>query len=427
MFRALRHRNYRLFFAGQIISLVGTWMQTVAQAWLVYRLTGSGTLLGLVAFTSHFPVFVFASLGGLAADRFNRHHILIGTQLVSMVLALTLALITFTEVVEVWHLMVLAALLGATNGFDIPARQSFVIEMVGRDDLMNAIALNSSVFNGARVAGPAIAGIVVALVGEAWCFLINGVSYVGVLAGLLAMRLSAIERPPPGPAFRHLIDGFRYAATTRPIRALLLLLAILAFTGMPYTVMMPLFADRVLSVGADGLGYLMGAAGFGAFLASITLARKPTVRGLGRWVAFAAGGFGASLIVFAFSRSFWLSVILLVPVGFSMVLEMASSNTLIQSMVPDELRGRVMAIYSMTFMGMAPLGSLVAGWSAERFGAPAAVVIGGSICLAASIVFLRQIPLLRGEARRLILTQQLTAGGPNEGTTGTGARATREE
>lgn len=411
--RALKHRNFRLFFGGQLISLIGTWMQSVAQSWLVYRLTGSATLLGLVGFAGQIPVFLLAALGGTVADRRSRHLVLIITQTSAMALALGLAAVTLAGHVRPWHVMVFAALLGAVNAFDIPARQAFVVEMVGKEDLINAIALNSAMFNGARVVGPAVAGVLVATVGEGWCFFLNGVSYLAVIAGLLAMHLAPVARQRlHGSAAADILEGFRFAARTRPIRALLLLLGLLSVTGMPYAVLMPIFADRILHGGARGLGWLMGASGLGALAGALMLAARRGVRGLGRWIAYSCAGFGASLILFSLSRSLWLSAAVLLLVGFFMIVEMASSNTLIQTMVPDELRGRVMAVYSMMFMGMAPFGALLAGLLAERAGAAGTVAAGGAICIAGAAVFGARLPSLRGEARRLIVAQRMAGGDP---------------
>jgi MFS family permease len=411
--RALRHRNFQLFFAGQLISLVGTWMQNIAQAWLVYRLTGSSLQLGFIGFASQIPVFIFGPLGGIAADRHNRQHVVIATQTASMILAAILAALTLAQVVQVWHVFVLAALLGVVNSFDIPARQSFLVEMVGREDLMNAIALNSSMFNGARIAGPAIAGILVAKIGEGWCFFANAVSYIAVLVGLFMIKVPPRSyEPPGGSSLQHIIEGFRFVRHTAPIRALLLLLGLVSLVAMPYTVLMPVFADRILHGGARGLGILMGATGVGALLGALTLASRTGVRGLGRWVAVSCAAFGVSLILFAFSRNFWLSVALLLPVGFSMMLQMSASNTLIQAMVPDELRGRVMALYSMMFMGMAPLGALFGGALADRIGAPLAVAIGAVACLGGAAWFGFHLPKIRVEARRLIVAQATAGGEP---------------
>jgi len=412
--RAFRHRNYRLFFAGQIISLSGTWMQTVAQSWLVYRLTESAVLLGAVGFASQLPVFLLAPLGGVVADRFSRHRLLIATQSASMVLALLLATLTLTGYVQVWHVFVLASLFGTINAFFIPAQSAFVVDMVGKQDLMNAIALNSSMVNGARIVGPALAGMLVAAVGEGWCFLLNGLSYVAVLGALMRMRLSAHVRVPlVGSPLRNVVEGFRYVARTPPVRALLLLLGLVSLFGMPYVVLMPIFAADILHGGASGLGILMGASGIGALAAALTLAARNRLIGLGRWVAMAAGGFGVSLILFSLSRSFWLSAMLLVPVGFSMMTQMASSNTLVQSMVPDELRGRVMSVYSMMFMGMAPFGALMSGSIAHHLGAPGTVALGGAVCIAGAIFFALRLPVLVPQARQLILAIQMS-GDPAE-------------
>ncbi len=413
--RSLRHRNYQLFFGGQFISVIGTWMQNVAQAWLVYRLSHSSFLLGLTGFAGQIPVFLLAPLGGYAADRWSRHRIIVGTQTASMLLAFSLSAIMFSRVVQVWHVIVLAGLLGVVNAFDIPARQAFVVQMVGREDLPNAIALNSSLFNSARIIGPAIAGVLVAVIGEAWCFFANGVSYIAVIAGLLLMRLEPrTPAPQTGSALAHIIEGFRWVGHTRPIRAILTQLGIVSFVGMPYAVLMPIFADRILHHGAAGLGLLMGATGIGALAGAFRLAARQGTRGLGRGVAYSAFGFGALLILFSLSRSFWLSAALLVPVGFAFITQMASSNTLVQTMVPDELRGRVMAVYSMMFMGMAPLGALAAGIAATHLGAPLTVAIGGGLSCLSAAVFYSRIPSWRGEARELLLAQQMAAGSPVE-------------
>jgi len=413
--RSLRHRNFQLFFSGQLISLIGTWMQNIAQAWLVYRLTGSSLLLGIVGFAGQIPIFLFAPIGGLAADRWNRHHVVIGTQVSSMILAFILAALTLFHVVQVWEIVVLAALLGVVNAFDVPARQSFLIEMVVREDLMNAIALNSSMFNGARVIGPAIAGILVARIGEGWCFFANAVSYIAVIIGLLMMKLGPLRTASKDSSpFEHIAEGFRFVQRTKPILALVLLIGLVSLVAVPYSVLMPIFADRVVHSGAHGLGILMGATGIGALLGALTLAIRRGVQGLGRVVGLSAGGFGVSLILFAFSRSLWLSVALLVPVGYGVMLQMSSSNTLIQAMVPDELRGRAMAMYTMMFMGMAPVGSLFAGALADKIGAPWTVAIGGLGAIAGAAAFLRRLPSLRFEAQQLIVAQGLSPAEPSK-------------
>jgi len=413
--RALRFRNFQLFVSGQMISLIGTWMQTVAESWLVYRKSGSALLLGTAGFCSQIPVFLVAPLGGIVADRYNRRQVVIATQAAAMTLALIFAALTLSGRIQIWEILVLASLLGVVNAFDIPARQSFLVDMVGKEHLMNAIALNSSMFNGARIVGPAIAGLLVARIGEGWCFLLNGVSYIAVISGLLMMK---VERPAALAAMAsplaHIAEGFRFVRQTAPIRALLLLLGLVSLVAMPYTVLMPVFADRILHGGARGLGILMGATGVGALLGALTLASRTGVSGLGRWVALSCGGFALSLIMFAASRRLWLSTALLLPVGFCMMLEMSSSNTLIQAMVPDHLRGRMMAVYSMMFMGMAPFGALLGGALAQRVGAPATVMIGASACLGGAAWFGRKLPKIRVEGRRLILAQEVAAGEPAE-------------
>ena len=427
--RALRHRNFQLFFSGQLISLIGTWMQTVAQSWLVYRLTGSGLLLGAVGFSSQIPVFLVAPIGGIVADRANRQRVVIATQTASMILAFILAGLTLTGKIQVWHVFVLAALLGVVNAFDLPGRQSFLVDMVGKEDLMNAIALNSSMFNGARVIGPAVAGILVARIGEGWCFFANAVSYIAVIIGLMLMKVHAPARVSAHTSpLVHIREGFEFVARTAPIRSLCILLGLVSAVGMPYSVLMPIFADKILhrggqelasligshDLGAVRLGLLMGASGVGALLGALTLAMRSGVKGLGRWVAVCCAGFGVSLILFAFSTSFWLSVFLLLPVGYFIMLQMASSNTLIQVMVPDVLRGRMMAVYSMMFMGMAPLGALIGGALSDRLGAPLTVAIGGLASVAGALWFERQLPKIRVEARELIIAQSMVGGEPTE-------------
>jgi MFS family permease len=402
-----------LFFAGQLTSLVGTWMQTVAQSWLVYRLTGSAALLGLVGFASQFPIFLLSPIAGAVADTYPRRKSMIIMQTFMMLLSFPLAALTLMNRIQVWEIMVLAVLLGFANAFDIPVRQSFIAEMVGREDLINAIALNSSMMNSARVIGPAIAGILVSIVGEGWCFLLNGVSYLAVIIGLLFIRTG--NTPPhdhQGSRVDAVVEGFRFVLHTKPVRSILLLLGVVSLMGMPYSVLMPIFADDILHGGPKGLGLLMGFAGIGALVGAATLAGRTGVRGLGSWVMFACAGFGSGLVLFSLSRNFWLSTILLMPTGFSMMVQMASSNTLIQSMVPDRLRGRVMAIYSMMFVGMAPFGALLAGVLANLLGAPITVAIGGVVCIAGAIVFRFHLPQIRAEGRELVLAQMMAAGRP---------------
>jgi MFS family permease len=407
LLRALRHRNYRLFASGQVISLIGTWMQTVAESWLVYRLTGSPLLLGVVGFANRIPIFLFATVGGAVADRYNRHRVVLATQIASMCLASLLAFLTLTGLVQVWHLMAIAVLLGIVNAIDIPTRQSFVVELVAREDLQNAIALNSSMFNGARIVGPAVAGVLVAVVGEGWCFFANAVSYIAVIASLLLMRVSsAAPNARPPSIWAHVAEGFRFVLRSRPIVVLLLLLGFVSLMGTPYSVLMPIIADQTFHAGSRGLGLLMGASGVGAFIGALTLARRVGLHGYGRTIGLAAMACGLSLMAFSMVRYFWLGVALLLPVGFAMMTQMAASNTLIQSMIPNSLRGRVMAVYSMMFMGMAPIGALLAGVLAGWLGATATIAIGGAFCFLAGAAFLSRLPHLREEARELIRAQQ---------------------
>jgi MFS family permease len=416
-FRALKHSNFRLFFGGQIISLVGTWMQTVAQSWLIYRLTGSGALLGLLGFVGQFPIFLLSPVAGLVADRWPRRRVVIATQTASMLLAFILAALTLGHHIgaerlkeSTWEIIGLATLLGVVNAFDVPARQSFLIEMVGREDLLNAIALNSSMFNGARVAGPAIAGALVVLVGEGWCFLLNGLSYLAVIAGLFMMRIQKSKPLHDGAApLEKLRQGFRFARHTKPIRALLELVALVSFMALSFTVLMPIFAVKILHGGASAYGWLMGAVGVGAMCGALALAMRQELRGLGNIVAFAATGLGISLVLFSASHWFWISFAILIFTGFTMMMQFTATNTLIQSMVPDQLRGRVMSLYAMMFLGMSPIGSLLAGWLADSIGAPVTVAIGGLASCLGGLAFARKWPSMRGPARDLIAAQGMMA------------------
>jgi MFS family permease len=408
--RALRHRNFRLFFAGQLVSLVGTWMQSVAQSWLVYRLTGSSLLLGVVGFAGQFPVFLLAPLGGEVADRFPRRTVLVATQTAAMILALALAALTLAGLVRWEHVLVLGALLGVVNAFDFPARQSFVVEMVGKDDLSNAIALNSSMVNGARIAGPAVAGVLVGVLGEGFCFLGNGASFLAVIGCLLAMRLPPRgPAPPRPPALVAIVEGFRFVAHTPVVRALLLMVGLASLTAMPCTVLMPIFAGEVLHGGAQSLGVLMGASGVGALIGALGLASRTGLRGLGGWIAGTSAGLGVSLMLFAVSRSLPLSCALRVPAGLCMMVQLAGCNTLVQAMVPDALRGRVMSVYAMMFVGMAPIGALLSGALAQRIGAPATVLASGVACLTGAVVFAMRLPSLRAEARELLAERRAEA------------------
>lgn len=403
LLRAFRSRNYRLFFAGQTISLIGTWLAQVAMAWLVYRLTGSTVLLGLVGFASQVPALLVGPFAGVFVDRWNLHRTLILTQTLAMLLTLALAWFVLAGTVTIAHILVLALLLGLVNGFDMPTRQAIVVQLVeSRADLGNAIALNSSMVNAARLLGPSMAGLLIAVMGEGLCFLLDGLSYGAVVIALLMMRL----RPqPPRPAPPHVLhqlhEGLRYAFGFPPIRAILLLVAVVSLVGLPYTVLMPAFARDILRSGPEGMGLLMGASGIGALAGGIHLASRRSVVGLGRWLTGGAVGFGISLIVFAFSRQMWLSMLALSVSGFAMVSLVASSNTILQTIVKDERRGRLMSLFTIAFVGMMPLGSLFAGAlaSPERLGPPKTVALGGLACLTAGLYFTWRLPVLREHVR----------------------------
>jgi len=403
--RALRHRNYRLYFSGQGISLIGTWMTRVATSWLVYRLTHSALLLGIVSFAGQIPTFLFAPFAGVWVDRLNRHRVLIVTQILAMLQSLALAALVFWNFITVWHIIWLGAFQGLINAFDMPARQAFVVQMVeDKQDLGNAIALNSSMVNLARLIGPSIAGVLIAAVGEGYCFLIDGISYIAVVVSLAVMRaLPPQSFPKKAGIFSELKEGLQYVARFAPVRTILLLLALVSLFGMPYTVLMPIFAARVLKGGAHTLGFLMAASGVGALAGAVVLAARKSVRGLGRMIAISSAIFGAGLIGFSQSRVLWLSLVLLFAAGFGMMTQMASSNTILQTIVPDERRGRVMGYYTMAFIGMAPFGSLLAGSLANRIGAPVTVLATGAICLAAAAWFSSRLKLLRELVRPIYI------------------------
>jgi MFS family permease len=394
-FRALRYRNYRLFVAGQIVSLVGTWMQNVAQAWLVYRLTRSEFLLGVTWFCMHVPVFALGPLGGLASDRYSRYRLVVFTQVLSMFQAFALAALTLTGKVEVWHVLVLAAVLGTINAFDMPARQSLIVELTSKNDLLNAISLNSAIFNAARVVGPALAGFLVAVLGEGACFLLNAVSFLAVIACLLAMRMPPFIRQLQDSPWAHLVDGFRYAYGNPTVKAMLAMMAAATISGMPALVLMPFFADDIFGKGSAGLGALMGAMGVGAVVGTLVLARETRVGGLPRVILLSATMMGLSFAIFAFSPSFYLSLAIMPAIGFSVMRQMASANTLIQSSIPDHYRGRVMALYSMTVVGLGPFGSLAAGAMAQVYGARLTVFAGSVLAILAAFVFAVRTPGLR--------------------------------
>jgi MFS family permease len=403
--RALRHRNYRLFFAGQSISLIGTWLTRVATSWLVYRLTGSALALGVVGFVGQIPTFILAPLAGVWVDRFDRHRALVATQVLAMIQSALLAVFALNGSITVTHVLVLQAFQGVINAVDMPARQSFVVEMIeDRRDLPNAIALNSSMVNAARLLGPSIAGVLIAAVGEGWCFAIDALSYVAVIISLLAMKV--LTRPRSHERSRILVelaDGFRYVVRSVPIRAILLLLAITSLMGMPYTVLMPAIARESLHGGAHTLGFLVAASGLGALGGALYLASRQSVLGLGRVIGISAACFGAGLVAFSRSREFWLSLLLMIPTGMAMMVHMAASNTVLQTIVDEDKRGRVMSFYAMAFFGTAPFGSLLAGALADRFGAPAAILLGGAACILGAFAFFRTLPALRRATRPIYI------------------------
>lgn len=402
MLRSFRHRNFRLFFSGQCISLVGTWIQGVALNWTVYQLTSSAFLLGLVGFAGQFPVFLLTPLAGVFVDRASRHKILLLTQSLSLVQAAILTALTYSHHLNIWGVVALNAFAGIILAADTPARQAFVVEMVGGGpDLPNAVALNSFTFNASRMVGPALAGLLLVAVSPAFCFLLNALSYLAVIAALAAMRLA-----PPAPAaaarakpLRELKEGVAYAWNFLPIRAILLLIILGSLTGASFIVLMPIFAAQVFHGGAHTLGYLMALPGGGALGAGLYLATRKTVLGAGKRIAAGAALFGTGLVTLGLSRSLPLAFAALALTGFGMVLQMALSNTVIQTLVEDSKRGRVMSLFTVSFMGMAPFGSVLAGSVAERLGAPATVILGGLCSIAGSAVFALKLPALHRAAR----------------------------
>ncbi len=399
--RALSSRNYRLYYAGQGISVIGTWITRVATSWLVYRLTGSALMLGVTGFIGQLPVFLFAPFAGVLVDRANKHRLLVITQTLSMLQSFALAVLTLTGVITVLQIILLSALQGFINAFDVPGRQAFLSEMIERkEDLGNAIALNSSMVNVARLLGPSIAGVIIAAAGEGICFTIDGFSYLAVIASLLLMHLRPAPPLPPRKQFYHeFMEGFRYSFGFVTIRAILVLLALSSMMGMSYQVLMPIFASKVLGGGPHTLGFLMSAAGLGALSGAFFLASRESVRGLGRWIVIASSAFGLGLMGFSFSSSLFLSLALLLLVGFGMMVHMASSNTILQTISEERMRGRVMSFYSMAFMGMTPFGNLLAGTLADLIGAQWTTFLGGFVCVVGSMVFLRVLPRIREQVR----------------------------
>lgn len=394
---ALRSRNYRLFLVGQGISLIGTWMTQLSTVWLVYQLTNSAWMLGLVGFIGQIPSFIFAPIGGLVADRYNRHHLMLLTQILAMIQSLILAALVLTNTVNIGLLLVLGFAQGLINVVDAPVRQVFVNDMIERpEDLASAIALNSSLVNGARLIGPAIAGIIIARVGAGYCFLIDGLSYIAVIAGLLSMHL----KPQPvivvvmNPLER-LQAGFNYAFQSLPIRAILLLMALFSLMAMSYSTLMPVFAIQELQGDAHTLGFLLASSGIGALFGGVYMSTRPSVVGLGKVIAVAPILCGVGMIGFALSRTLWLSVPLLMLVGLGSILQIAASNTVLQTITEVDQRGRVMSLFTMSFLGMAPFGSLLAGGLASAIGAPNTFIVNGSICIVGALLFAKQLPRLR--------------------------------
>jgi MFS family permease len=399
--RALRHRNFRLFFGGQTISLVGTWMTRIATAWLVYRLTKSALLLGTVSFAGQIPTFIFAPIAGVIVDRNDRRRVLVWTQTLAMVQSLLLAWLTLAHRINITEILVLSAFQGLINAFDMPGRQAFMVQMVeDRKDLSNAIAINSSMVNVARLVGPSLAGLVIAVSSEGWCFLVDGISYIAVIVSLLMMHVpaTAMKRAVTS-MFEQMREGWTYVSSFMPVRTILILFALISLMGMPYMVLMPIFAASVLHGGPHTLGFLMGAAGAGALVSAFSLVLRRSVRGLTKMIPTAAIIFGVGLFCFGLSRWLWLSLVLMLFVGFGMLQGMTVSNTIIQTLVPEDRRGRVMSYYTAAFMGMAPFGSLLAGSLAHWIGAPRTVMFTGSCCIAGGLWFWSRLPAIRREMR----------------------------
>ena len=396
IFRSLRYRNYRLFFSGQSLSLIGTWVQRIAIPWLVYRLTDSAFLLGFVGFAGQIPTFILAPFAGVLTDRLNRYHIMIVSQILSMIQALALALLFFTNTIEVWNVLLLSVIQGCINAFDTPARQSFVIEMVeDKNDIGNAVALNSSMFNGARLVGPSIAGVLIASLGEGACFLINGISYIFVVISLLLMKVKPQEKKKTKDTniIKEFKEGFTYTFGFPPIRSIIILLTLISLMGMPFSVLMPIFAKDIFHGGSHIFGFLMGASGVGALIGAAYLASRKSVVGLEKIIPLAAVVFGLGLVSFSLSSSFPLSIILMIITGVGMMMQTACSNTILQTISNNDKRGRVMSFYTMAFMGTAPIGSFLAGSMASMIGAPATLLIGGIACVIGALVFAQKLPL----------------------------------
>jgi MFS family permease len=399
--RALRHRNFRLFFGGQSISLIGTWMTRVATSWLVYRLTQSPLLLGVVGFAGQIPTFILAPLAGVIVDRIDRRTLLVWTQALAMVQSLVLAFLTLTHQITIPEILGLSIMQGFINAFDMPGRQSFMVKMVeDKTALSNAIAINSSMVNAARLIGPSLAGMLIAVSSEGWCFLVDGISYIAVIVSLLMMRLSpSMEQRATTTMVVQLREGWTYVANSAPIRTILMLFALISLMGWPYMVLMPVFAAQVLHGGPHTLGFLMGAAGVGSLTSALALVLRRSVRGLTRVIPIASALFGAGLICFGLSRVLWLSMLLMLVTGFGMMQGVTASNTILQTLVDEKMRGRVMSYYTMAFVGMAPFGSLLAGTMAHAIGAPRTVMVSGVACILGSLWFWTQLKTIRKDMR----------------------------
>ncbi len=414
--RALRHRNFKLFFGGQSISLIGTWMTRIATAWLVYRLTKSALLLGTVSFAGQIPTFLLAPFAGVLVDRLDRRKVLIWTQTLAMVQSFALAVLTLAHWITIPEILALSVFQGAINAFDMPGRQAFMVQMVEmRDDLSNAIAINSSMVNLARLLGPSLAGIVIAATNEGWCFLIDGTSYIAVICSLVAMRIKIKDVKRTGASLiEQLKEGWTYVSESVPIRSILLLFALVSLMGMPYVVLMPIFAAKVLGGGPHTLGFLMGAAGVGALVSALSLVVRKSVRGLLKMLPVSAAAFGAGLIAFGFSHVVWLSLALMVIVGFGMMQGLTASNTIIQTLVPEDKRGRVMSYYTAAFVGMAPFGSLLAGGLAHWMGAPHTVILTGTCCVVGATVFASRMRDIKRHMRPIYVELGIIPARPSE-------------
>lgn len=427
IFRSLRHPNYRLFFSGQSISLIGTWMQRIALPWVVYRMTGSEVLLGVVGFAGTIPSFLLAPFAGVLIDRWSRYRVLLVTQIISMIQASVLAWLSLTGGLDIWHIIVLSVIIGCINSFDMPARHAFVINMVnGKEDIGNAIALNSMMFNGARLIGPSVAGIILATAGEGACFLINAVSYIFVIVSLLAMKVPVIqEKKERVPMFREMKEGLDYTFGFAPIKHIILLLGLVSLMGASYQVLMPVYAKDILQGDSHTFGFLMGGAGAGALLGAIYLASRDTVLRLGRLIPAAAALLSTGLIALSLSSSFLISMFLIFFTGLGMMTHTAASNTILQTIADDDKRGRVMSFYTMALMGTVPFGSLLAGWMAKVLGTPWTMFIGGAVCLMGALVFYRKLPALRKIARpvyvRMGIIPEVAEGLRNASEPGSGA------